>query len=74
MSWHGYESTSDQETRTPVCQVVLDLFDTDPGGSAMSIRMGEAGGDLPRSQQDRKALAEVIVREVEAAVDELLLS
>jgi hypothetical protein len=75
MGWYGYESTGqEKESRTPICQVVMDLFDTRPGGSAVSIRMGDADGDQPDSQQDREALAEVLQRELEIGLKELLLS
>jgi hypothetical protein len=38
MGWYGYEATGHIETRTPICQVVLDLFDTSPGQAAVSLR------------------------------------
>lgn len=73
MGWYGYETTDHAETRTPICQVVLDLFDMRPGGAAVSIRIGETGGSLPESRDDREELAETLQREFRIAVDELLL-
>jgi hypothetical protein len=73
MGWYGYETKGHNETRTPICRVVLDLFDTSPGGAAVSIRMGESGGSLPASRDDREELAEVLQRELEIALSALLL-
>lgn len=73
MSWFGYERMGQVESRPPICRVVLDLFDTTPGGAAVSIQMGEPGGSLPDSQQDRAALAEVLRRELMTALNELLV-
>jgi hypothetical protein len=73
MGWYGYETTDHEETRTPICQVVLDLFDTRPGGAAVSLRMGESGGSLPESRDDREELAQALQRELKSAMDALLL-
>ncbi|MFP3881887.1 MAG: hypothetical protein ACLFWH_06165 [Actinomycetota bacterium] len=73
MGWHGYETTDHADTRTPICQVVLDLFDMRPGGAAVSLRMGETGVSLPESREDREELAEVLQRELKVAMDALLL-
>jgi len=69
MGWHGYETTDHADTRTPICQVVLDLFDMRPGGAAVSLRMGETGVSLPESREDREELAEVLQRELKVAMD-----
>lgn len=74
MGWYGYETTRHEETRSPICRVVLDLFDLKPGGAAVSIHMGESGGNLPQSHDEREALAEVLQGEFEAAMRELLLT
>lgn len=58
---------------TPICQVVVDLFDMRPGGAAVSLRMGEAGGRLPESREDREELAEALQREFQTALGALLL-
>lgn len=73
MGWYGYETTGHNETEAPVCQVVVDLFDTSPGRAAVSLRMGESGGSLPESREDREELAEAIRRELETALNTLLL-
>lgn len=73
MGWYGYETTDHDETRTPICQVVLDLFDTSPGEASVSLRMGESGGSLPESRNDREELAEALQRELEIALNVLLL-
>lgn len=52
MGWYGYETTGSNETRTPICQVVLDLFDTSPGQAGVSLRMvsqAEASPSLVRT-------------------------
>lgn len=72
MGWHGYEAPHQNETRTPICQVVLDLFDTSPGQAGVSLRMGESGGSLPESRKDREELAEALQRELEVALNALL--
>lgn len=72
MGWYGYETTGHDETRIPICQVVLDLFDTSPGETAVSLRMGETGGSLPESRDDREELAEALQRELEIALSALL--
>jgi len=74
MGWYGYESTGQKDTRSPICRVVIDLFDTRPGGSAVSIRMGDEGGDLPDSHKDREALADMLKRELEIGLEALLLN
>lgn len=48
MGWHGYETRHHKETRPPICEVVLDFFEMQPGGAAVSLRMGEVGGTSPR--------------------------
>lgn len=73
MGWYGYETTDHEETRTPICQVVLDLFEMGPGGAAVSLRMGETGGSLTESRDDRGELAEALQRELKIAMDALLL-
>lgn len=73
MGWHGYETRHHKETRPPICQVVLDLFEMQPGGAAVSLRMGEIGGNLPEARDDRERLAEALQRELKIAVDTLLL-
>lgn len=73
MGWHGYESTGHTDNTIPICQVVVDLFDMRPGGAAVSLRMGEAGGSLPGSREDREELAEALQREFQTAMGALLL-
>lgn len=73
IGWYGYETIDHAETRTPICQVVLDLFDMRPGGAAVSLRMGENGVSLPESRQNRVELAEALQRELKIATDALLL-
>lgn len=73
MGWYGYETTDHDETGTPICQVVLDLFEMRPGGAAVSLRMGETGRSLPESRKDREELAEALQRELKIAMDALLL-
>jgi hypothetical protein len=72
MGWYGYETTGHNETRTPICQVVLDLFDTRPGQAGVSLRMGESGGSIPESREVLEELAEALQRELEAALNALL--
>lgn len=38
----------------------------------MSIHMGESGGPLPESQQERAELVDVLKREIDVALDALL--
>lgn len=73
MGWYRYEAMDHEETRTPSCQVVLDLFEMRPGGAAVSLRMGDRGGSLPESRDGREELAEALQRELEIAMDALLL-
>lgn len=73
MGWSGYETTDNDETRAPICQVVLELFEMRPGGAAVSLRMGETGGSLPESREDRVELAETLQHELKIAMDALLL-
>jgi hypothetical protein len=73
MGWLSYETTDHEETRTPICQVVLDLFEMRPGGAAVSLRMGETGGTLPEAREDREKLAEAVQRELKIALGALLL-
>lgn len=73
MGWHGYETTAHTDNTTPICHVVVDLFEMRPGGAAVSLRMGESGGDLPESREDREELAEALKREFQTAIEALLL-
>lgn len=70
MAWHGYESTGQVESEHPMCRVVLDLLDLEPGAAAVSIRMGaDASRALSELRDDRLALAEALKREFSTAVD-----
>lgn len=57
MGWCGYETTCHNQTRIPICQVVLDLFDASPGEAAVSLRrLRQSGGSIqerPRGELHR---------------------